>query len=352
MSNSNTAIAVDSISKCYRIGLKDKVRDSLMGTFVDFIRSPLKNFNKYRSLYNFDDIDANDESPDIIWALRNVSFELEQGGLLGIIGTNGSGKSTLLKVLCRITAPTSGNARIRGRISSLLEVGTGFHPELTGRENIYLNGTILGMRKKEIDRKFDEIVDFSGVEKFIDTPVKRYSSGMAVRLAFAVAAHLDPEILLVDEVLAVGDAEFQMKCLGKMSNVAKEGRTILFVSHNMGAIAELCDRAIWLEKGVLKEDGPSLSVISSYLASGAQGEGTSWFADSSEQKSGRMACLKYANIYHGNDEDRSTVVHFDDQIKVEIAYEIKDNIRAFKCYHLLKDGNGNILWASHDTDGN
>lgn len=354
MNVSDFAIKVENISKCYRIGLKEKVQDSLMGTFLDFLRSPMKNYKKYRSLYNFDDVKGKpiENSGDIIWALRNVSFELKKGKVLGVIGTNGSGKSTLLKVLCRITAPTSGYAKIHGRISSLLEVGTGFHPELTGRENIYLNGTILGMRKKEIDLKFDEIVDFSGVDKFIDTPVKRYSSGMAVRLAFAVAAHLDPEILLVDEVLAVGDAEFQMKCIGKMSNVVKKGRTIIFVSHNMGAISELCDRAIWLDKGILRQDGPSLNVISSYIASGVQGEENKWFPGSSGKKPGRIAYLKYARLHHGNEDNVSSVVHYEEQVKIEIGYEIRKRIRAFKCYLLLKDSSGYILWASHDTDGN
>jgi lipopolysaccharide transport system ATP-binding protein len=202
---------------------------------------------------------------DRFWALREVGLEIGQGETVGIIGKNGAGKSTLLKVLSRVTAPTRGEVRLDGRVASLLEVGTGFHPELTGRENIYLNGAILGMRKGEIARKFDEIVDFSGVEAFIDTPVKRYSSGMYVRLAFAVAAHLEPEILLVDEVLAVGDAEFQKKCLGKMGDVAREGRTVLFVSHNMAAIRNLCARSVLLEDGRVAADGPSEDTVNRYL---------------------------------------------------------------------------------------
>jgi lipopolysaccharide transport system ATP-binding protein len=192
---------------------------------------------------------------ETLWALRDVSFQVEQGEVLGIIGRNGAGKSTLLKILSRVTAPTSGRVKVKGRIASLLEVGTGFHPELTGRENVYLNGAILGMTREEVTRKFDEIVDFAEVEKFIDTPVKRYSSGMYVRLAFAVAAHLDPEILLVDEVLAVGDAEFQKKCLGKMGDVAKEGRTVLFVSHNMAAVQRLCTKTAWVNRGNLVDSG-------------------------------------------------------------------------------------------------
>lgn len=202
---------------------------------------------------------------DEFWALQNVSFEVARGEVLGIVGRNGSGKSTMLKLLARITRPTSGFAEVYGRVGSLLEVGTGFHPELTGRENIYLNGAILGMNKPEIDRKFDEIIEFAEIGKFIDTPVKRYSSGMYVRLAFAVAAHLEPEILLVDEVLAVGDANFQKKCLGKMSDVTHHGRTVLFVSHNMVAVQSLCSRVLWLHDSQMREQGPTASVVSNYL---------------------------------------------------------------------------------------
>lgn len=209
-------------------------------------------------------LESEDSSSDVLWALKDVSFEVKRGEVLGIIGRNGAGKSTLLKILSRITEPTSGRAIMRGRVASLLEVGTGFHPELTGRENIYLNGSILGMRHREIAVKFDEIVAFAEVEKFIDTPVKRYSSGMYVRLAFAVAAHLDPEILLVDEVLAVGDAGFQKKCLGKMEDVAKHGRTVLFVSHNMAAVSTLCPRSILLASGMKIVDGESATVLEQY----------------------------------------------------------------------------------------
>jgi len=205
------------------------------------------------------------DEPDYIWALRDVSFEVKQGEVLGIIGRNGAGKSTLLKILSRTTAPTYGEVRIKGRVASLLEVGTGFHPELTGRENVFLNGAILGMTKAEIRRKFDEIVAFSEVERFIDTPVKRYSSGMYVRLAFAVAAHLDPEILIVDEVLAVGDIAFQKKCLGKMEDVSQHGRTVLFVSHNMASISRLCGRSILLESGSIRQDGQTPDVVSLYF---------------------------------------------------------------------------------------
>jgi len=271
MSNKNLAIKVESISKIYRIGIKESINENFGSLIFNFLRSPLKNYQKYRSLYKFDDIDsfgdprAENNSSDIVWALRDVSFEVKHGEVLGIIGRNGAGKSTLLKILTKVTDPTRGRAEIRGRVSSLLEVGTGFHQELTGKENIYLNGTILGMRKKEIDNKFDQIVEFSGVEKFISTPVKRYSSGMRVRLAFSVAAFLEPEVLLIDEVLAVGDADFQKKCLNKMEEVGKAGRTVIFVSHNMPAITRLCDRVILLEEGKLAEDGPPHQVIKSYL---------------------------------------------------------------------------------------
>lgn len=273
MSSNNIAIKVENISKCYRIGLKENTHDSIAGAIIDFIKSPLKKYRKYRSLYRFDDVELNPPSysefnaSDVVWVLREVSFEVKQGEVLGIIGRNGAGKSTLLKILSRITDPTTGRAEIHGRVSILLEVGTGFHPELTGRENVYLNGTILGMTKKEVNRKFDEIVDFSGVEKFIDTPVKRYSSGMKVRLAFAVAAHMEPEILIIDEVLAVGDVEFQKKCLGKMKDVTKEGRTVLFVSHNMGAINQLCPSSIMIEKGKIVAKGPSKELVQRYLSS-------------------------------------------------------------------------------------
>jgi lipopolysaccharide transport system ATP-binding protein len=258
------AIRARDIGKRYRIGHQGSEYKTIREALVGAAAAPLRNFSRLRSLTKFEN-DTDAVSADVIWALREVGFEVKQGEVVGIIGPNGAGKSTLLKVLSRITEPTTGFAEIRGRVSSLLEVGTGFHQELTGRENIYLNGTILGMRKKEIDRKFDEIVDFSGVEQFIDTPVKRYSSGMQVRLAFAVAAHLEPEILIIDEVLAVGDAAFQKKCVDKMGSVALEGRTILFVSHNMAAIRNLCSRALLLTGGRIRSLGAPGDVIADYL---------------------------------------------------------------------------------------
>ncbi len=256
-----TAIKVENISKAYRIGLKEQRHDTLGATIGAWVKSPFKNFKQLKSLSNFN----NQQDEDIFWASKDINFEVKKGEVLGIIGKNGAGKSTLLKILSRITEPTTGRIEIYGRVASLLEVGTGFNPELSGRENVYLNGTILGMTKKEIDNKFDEIIAFSGVEKFIDTPVKRYSSGMKVRLAFSVAAHLDPEILIIDEVLAVGDAEFQRKCLGKMKDVAGQGRTVLFVSHNMAAVGSLCTRAIVLQAGRLVYTGSPSDAISFYL---------------------------------------------------------------------------------------
>ncbi len=260
---SNTVVRVENLGKRYVIGHQKQerytaLRDVLANGVKSLRRQVFKPFGK-RIL----DPDVED-----FWALKDVSFEIKQGDRVGIIGRNGAGKSTLLKVLSRITEPTNGRISIRGRVASLLEVGTGFHPELTGRENIYLNGAILGMSKVEIKRKFDEIVAFAEVEKFLDTPVKRYSSGMYVRLAFAVAAHLEPEILIVDEVLAVGDAQFQKKCLGKIEEVGKEGRTVLFVSHNMGTITQLCTQAIYLTSGRVAYQGDVNSTVLKYMASG------------------------------------------------------------------------------------
>lgn len=252
------AIKVENLSKRYTIGRstgQQTFRETIQATFA----AP---FRRASSLLRGD---TTRNAPQTFWALRDISFNVERGEVVGIIGRNGAGKSTLLKILSRITGPTQGYAEIHGRIGTLLEVGTGFHPELTGRENIYLNGAILGMSRGEIKRKFDEIVAFAEVETFVDTMVKHYSSGMYLRLAFAVAAHLEPEILIVDEVLAVGDAQFQKKCLGKMGEVAKQGRTVLFVSHNMGAMRNLCTRAIWLEAGQCQLDGSTHAVIERYL---------------------------------------------------------------------------------------
>jgi lipopolysaccharide transport system ATP-binding protein len=252
MKTTSTAIRCSGLSKSYRIGESAPRYRTLRASLNQWMRRLLHPAN---------------EEDTRIWALQDISFDMKAGETLGIVGSNGAGKSTLLKVLSRITPPTRGHAEVRGRIGSLLEVGTGFHQELTGRDNVYLNGAILGMSRQEISRRFDEIVAFAGVEKFLDTPLKHYSSGMYMRLAFAVAAHLDTEILIVDEVLAVGDVEFQRKCLGKMEQVADQGRTILFVSHNMAAIQSLCRRSLWIDGGRLMADGDSADVVHQYLSS-------------------------------------------------------------------------------------
>ena len=255
-------IKAEKISKQYRIGAPQAAYSTMREALVTTLRSPLKHFTSNGS-----------SSKEFIWALENVSFEVRPGEVVGIIGRNGAGKSTLLKILSRITEPTTGKIELYGRVGSLLEVGTGFHSELSGAENIFLSGSILGMTRKEIAAKFDEIVAFAEVKKFIDTPVKRYSSGMYVRLAFAVAAHLEPEILLLDEVLSVGDISFQKKCLGKMSEVSRDGRTVIFVSHNMSSIIRICSRCILIEGGKIEADGPVESVIRGYLAASAQHDG-------------------------------------------------------------------------------
>ena len=303
---SDTAIRVEKLSKRYSLGVAKVRHNTLRDHLVGGIKSLLK--REQRS--------SRDAS--IFWALKAVSLEVKKGEVVGIIGRNGAGKSTLLKILARITDPTSGVAEIHGRVGSLLEVGTGFHGELTGRENTYLNGAILGMTKKEIDRKFDEIVAFAEVERFIDTPVKHYSSGMYLRLAFAVAAHLEPEILLVDEVLAVGDMAFQRKCLGKMGDVARQGRTILFVSHNMAAVESLCSTAHLLENGRLVESGTTKTVVDAYLSSIPALCNTSLEHRTDREGNGR---LRFTNIEFRSDEGVPTeVVQTGKTLLISVAY--------------------------------
>jgi lipopolysaccharide transport system ATP-binding protein len=263
------------------------------------------------------------------WALKDVNFEIQKGDAVGIIGRNGAGKSTLLKILSRITEPSTGRIELNGRVASLLEVGTGFHPELTGKENIFLNGAILGMSQLEIKKKFDEIVDFSGVEKFLDTPVKRYSSGMYVRLAFAVAAHLEPEILVVDEVLAVGDAEFQKKCLGKMNEVSKkEGRTVLFVSHNMGAVSALCNKAILLKAGMVETTGTTAQVINKYFLHN-QNEGFSFLVSQNDKKYGDDISELLSGYLTDDKTEKKGNFLIDEEIRIVINYKVKKSIDSY-----------------------
>lgn len=340
---SDIAIRVESISKQYHIGKKREKYMTLRDKLTDVLSAP---FRRARKLLRGQAAGAA-ELDETIWALRDVSFEVRRGEVVGIIGRNGAGKSTLLKILSRITEPTEGYAEIHGRVGSLLEVGTGFHPELTGRENIYLNGAILGMKRAEIEKKFDEIVAFSEVEKFIDTPVKHYSSGMYLRLAFAIAAHLEPEILLIDEVLAVGDAAFQKKCIGKMGSVAQEGRTVLFVSHNMGAITQLCERALWLDEGRLKFDGLSSKVVAMYLSSEVK--------DHAAWKPSPIQCrdvevrLESARLLSADDRPVG-IVDFDNQFKVEIGYEVVEPVRNLSIAYRVIDAIGNPVFESMDTD--
>lgn len=310
---SETVISVENLSKTYRLGVIGT------GTFFgDVNRWWARKLGRPDPYAKIGEKDHGNRVGETIWAIDNINFSLKRGEALGIIGHNGAGKSTLLKILSQVTAPTSGVVKVKGRIASLLEVGTGFHPELTGRENIYLNGAILGMNRTEVARKFDEILDFSGVEKFIDTPVKRYSSGMYVRLAFAVAAHLEPEILVVDEVLAVGDAEFQKKCLGKMEDVASAGRTVLFVSHNMQAITTLCSRAILLSRGGVVMDGDPTEVSEHYISHGAENlPEVNWdFENSPGADAVRLKSIRVCN----NEEETSGIFNLSDTIKVEMMF--------------------------------
>ncbi len=343
-----TAIQVQNLSKAYQIGQigTGTISRDLERWWLTRVRGKEDPFLKIG--------EANDRAvkgeSDIVWSLKDISFEIEQGDAVGIIGRNGAGKSTLLKVLSEVTSPTTGRINIKGRIASLLEVGTGFHPELTGRENIFLNGAILGMRKKEIARKLDEIIDFSGVERYIDTPVKRYSSGMYVRLAFAVAAHLESEILIVDEVLAVGDAEFQKKCLGKMGDISKgEGRTVLFVSHQMDAITRLCGSTIVLETGVCGFIGESHAGINYYLK-GKTGTFAcrKWSGESQKpgNKDIKLLEVKACNI-HGIISENFNI---EEEIRVSMTYELLTDGFLYTHGFNLYNNQGTHILSSHDTN--
>jgi lipopolysaccharide transport system ATP-binding protein len=355
MHENDIAIRTNGISKIYRIGVKQEMHDNFLRAFLHFIKSPFTNFRKYRSLYRFDDVLANSENSldesvsNILWALKGISFDVKKGERVGIIGRNGAGKSTLLKILSRITAPTQGDIEIRGRISSLLEVGTGFHPDLTGRENVYLNGTVLGMRKLEVDQKFEQIVEFAGMGKFIDTPVKRYSSGMQVRLAFSVAAHLEPEILIVDEVLAVGDARFQKKCLDKMEDVGKEGRTVIFVSHNMAAITRLCERTLLIDEGTLVADGSSHSVVSNYLQSELGTVAARKWQDEAKAPGNAIAKLKSARVLNKNSAVAETI-DIREPVIIEMTYDVYQGRHKLLPHFCLTNAKNECIFVTVDQD--
>jgi lipopolysaccharide transport system ATP-binding protein len=328
------AISADGLSKRYRIGELHSSYGTLRESLVRVSRKIARGPHRHHQ--------------EVIWAIRDISFEVPEGQVLGVIGRNGAGKSTLLKVLTRITTPTEGRAEIRGRVGSLLEVGTGFHPELTGRENVFLNGSVLGMKRKEISAKLGEIVEFAGIERFMDTPVKRYSSGMYVRLAFAVAAHLEPEILLVDEVLAVGDAEFQRRCLGRMQDFGQSGRTVLFVSHNMQAIARLCDRTILLSNGEIEVDGPSPDVVAHYLQAGHGSGSFHDLTDSEETFSDGLAKVRWIRIV----QDGHTVDSADVRrpIGIELAFTVLEPGQPLFPKIKINSAEGEIVFNAFDTD--
>ncbi len=338
---SDIAIRVEGLGKRYRLGANQQQYGSLRESLSGLARAPIRAAQRIIQR----DAGKGSRRPEF-WALKDVSFEVKHGESLGIIGRNGAGKSTLLKLLSEITEPTEGRIAISGRVASLLEVGTGFHPELTGRENIYLNGAILGMTRREIAAKFDEIVAFAEVEKFIDTQVKRYSSGMYLRLAFAVAAHLEPEILVVDEVLAVGDSEFQKKCLGKMGDVSRHGRTVLFVSHNMGAIRALCTRAVLLCTGRNAAEGPTEEVVATYVSSGAMGTGETVWPDLSLAPGTDAARLHAVRVISGG--ICTADVDIEDAVEIQIEYwNLRPDARITCSIHLLDSLGGGVLASAN-----
>jgi lipopolysaccharide transport system ATP-binding protein len=342
---SNIAIRVEDLGKQYRLGeIGTGTLSHDLNRWWSKLRGKEDPFAKVG--------EANDRTKkgnsDYVWALRDINFDVKAGEVLGIIGRNGAGKSTLLKILSKVTAPTTGRIKIQGRIASLLEVGTGFHPDLTGRENVYLNGAILGMSKSEINRKFDEIVDFSGVERYIDTPVKRYSSGMYVRLAFAVSAFLEPEILIVDEVLAVGDAEFQKKCLGRMEDVSKnDGRTILFVSHNMAAVSNLCTSTVFMRNGTLQSMGPTDKIIEEYISYGKFNSGQILAEDI--QYTHRSSSASFDSISIISNGDVTSSVDIKNEVLIEMQYSVLvDGTTVYPSVHLL-DNMGTCILATFNS---
>ena len=350
---SEVAIHADALSKRYRIGSRERyytLRDTVAGVVSAPFRRLLGN-GQMSALNSSSQSAMRGSQSEFIWALKDVSFEVKQGEVVGMVGRNGAGKSTLLKILSRITEPSEGEVRIYGRVGSLLEVGTGFHPELSGRENIYLNGAILGMREREIDHKFDEIVAFAEVEKFLDTPVKRYSSGMYMRLAFAVAAHLETEILLVDEVLAVGDLAFQRKCMGRIGDVAQQGRTVIFVSHNMRAIRQLCGRVLWLDNGELKGDSNAEKTIGKYL------QNISWSHESADLSSliRRLPpdpAFRLESVTLRQNGMPVAGVENGQPLEVAIGYQVLQKIAGLRVFFDLYDRDGTLLFRSFHDEQN
>ena len=339
----STVISVEAVSKLYRLG--EISTGSLAHDVNRWWHKVRRKEDPYLKLGQSNERTIKGKT-DYVYAVKDVSFEVKQGEVLGIIGRNGAGKSTLLKILSRVTTPTSGQIKVKGRIASLLEVGTGFHPELTGRENVYLNGAILGMRKVEIRNKFDEIVDFSGCERYIDTPVKRYSSGMYVRLAFAVAAHLEPEILIIDEVLAVGDAEFQKKCMGKMKDVAGQGRTVLFVSHQIASITRLCQSVLWMDCGRRLEYGSADQVCSHYLANGSTAASRREWVGNDKAPGNEWVQLESVDVMV-NDEP-VTNLNIELPVNISMNYRVlKDGKILIPNVHFYAD-DGTLIFISHD----
>jgi len=345
------AIQVDNLSKLYRIGNTSDLESSETNRFVKLLQRPLNNFRKYRSLYTFteQELAGESNSKDILWALRDVSFDVDPGEVVGLVGANGAGKSTLLKIISRITPPTRGRVTINGRVSCLIEVGTGFHAELTGLENIYLSSAVLGMRKQEVDRKLDEIIAFSGIEKFINTPVKRFSSGMSVRLAFAVMAHLEPEVLIVDEVLAVGDAEFQRKCLNKMSSVGRAGRTVLFVSHNMAAVTRLCDRALLIRNGQLVMDSTSAEVVHNHVAADSDNPSYREWEDLETAPGDDVVRLRGVRIVNANGGQMSSA-NASRPVGIQMTYDVLEGGHILHPYFTVVTDAGVNLFSTADSD--
>ena len=338
---SNIAIRVENLGKQYKIGVRQASYSTLRDSLTEMLSAP------FRRLWR-EETGINADRGDRIWALHHISFEVRQGEVLGIIGRNGAGKSTLLKILSRITEPTEGYAEIHGRVGSLLEVGTGFHPELTGRENIYLNGAILGMKKREIERKFDEIVAFAEVEKFVDTPVKHYSSGMYLRLAFSVAAHLQPEILLVDEVLAVGDIEFQKKCMGRVEKIADEGKTVVVVSHSMSTVKALCSQAILLESGTIKVVGTVDAVVAEYLS--AKVDAAEKVLSDHDHDVGGGSAIRVKRIRLLNGAMNSFRVYWQQPVSVSLEVEVFEPIGEVSFGAAMRTADGTFIFVAYNDD--